>query len=324
MTLTALTGEGNLYNPSIFLELTGDRSAVIDIARSVQKRIGFFCPHCYAATKEMLPIRIRNTESRRIHFFHERSPEGSDHRCANYKNMSERHLNAQAAIQQHYTTNFPTCTIKLEAILRSNPALAFSRPDVLILYPNGVQEVHEVQLSAITGERIVERTQKLKANGAGNVIWYLGEKAYNAETVNTCLSNAIAVNKITFTDDDMPSWKPVTTSIKQHPSKQPTESTCSYMPKAQSNVIPIASRSPQQSEPPTPPAPKENKNPYSDRQKYRHKILGWEAYYVQTPWGMDGITAQVFIPEQERITVIPLSLLEIDTPLGWASVEVKS
>lgn len=238
--------------------------------------------------------------------------------------MSERHLNAQAAIQQHYTTKFPTCTIKLEAILRSHPKLAFNRPDVLILYPNGVKEVHEVQLSPMTGEELIERTASLKANGAGNVVWYLGDKGYSTETVNSCLKSAITVNKLSFTDDDMPSWEPITRFIKRHPSKESTESTCNYTSKTQSNVIPIASRSPQPAQPPAPPKPKEIKNPYSDRQKYRHKISGWEGYFVETPWGMDGITVLLFIPEQDRISSFPLRMLEIDTPLGWASVEVKS
>jgi hypothetical protein len=323
MSLTALTSSDGLYNPSLILEITKDRDTVVRNTRMMQKAYGFSCPHCFALTGERLPVHIRNTPDRRIHFVHEKSLEGGQ-RCVNHRNMSERHLNAQSAIQQYYTTKFPTCTIKLEVRLQSHPKLAFNRPDVLILYPNGVQEVHEVQLSPMTGEELLERTTSLKANGAGNVIWYLGDKGYSTETVNSCLKNAIAVNKLSFTDDDMPSWKPITTPIKQHPSKQPTESTCSYTSKTQSNVIPINSRSPQPAEPHTPPKPKEIKNPYSDRQKYRHKTLGWEAYFVETPWGMEGITALLFIPEQDRIASFPLRMLEINTPLGWASVEVKS
>lgn len=323
MSLTALTPSNALYNPSLILELTKDRETVVRNTRIMQKTYGFVCPHCFAWTGERLPVRVRNSEDRRIHFVHEKSV-GDGRKCANYRNMSERHLNAQAAIQQYYTTRFPTCTIKLEAILRSHPKLAFNRPDVLILYPNGVQEVHEVQLSPMTGEELLDRTASLKGNGVGNVIWYLGDKGYSTETVNSCLKSGIAVNKLSFTDDDMPSWEPITRFIKRHPSKESTESTCSYTSKSQGSVTPIASRSPQPVELPTPPKPKEIKNPYSDRQKYRHKILGWEAYYVQTPWGMDGITAQVFIPEQERITVIPLSLLEVDAQPSGVSVEVKS
>jgi competence CoiA-like predicted nuclease len=323
MSLTALTSSNGLYNPSLILEVTKDRDTVVRNARIMQKAYGFSCPHCFALTGERLPVYIRNASDRRIHFVHEKSLKGGQ-KCTNHRNMSERHLNAQSAIQHYYTTKFPTCTIKLEVRLQSHPKLTFNRPDVLILYPNGVQEVHEVQLSPMTGEELLARTASLKANGAGNVVWYLGDKGHSTETVNSCLKSAITVNKLSFTDDDMPSWEPITKFIKQHPSKQPTESTCSYTSKTQNNVIPINSRSPQQSQPPTSPAPKEVKNPYSDRQKYRHKTLGFDAYFVETPWGMEGITVQVFIPDQDRITVLPLRMLEIDTPMGWATVEVKS
>ena len=308
MTLTALTDDGRLLSPSLDMERGASKLMVTRVARQAQDEGGLFCPHCYETTGRKLSVRLRDAEGKRLHFFHDRG-NGEEAKCTNYQGMSEKHLNAQAAIQDYYTKNYPTCTATLETVVKNDTTIAFRRPDILITYPNGVMEAHEVQVSPISTEDLLQRSRDLRQHGVGAIAWYLYGKAATPANINACLKAGITVNKLSFTDDDFPSWNQLTQYIQEAKSQgQNSSNGCSQQP----------------AQPPTPPAPKENKNPYSGNQKYRHITLGWEAYYVQTPWGMDGITVQVFVPEQDRITVLPLRMLEIDTPMGWATVEVKS
>ena len=214
MTLTALTDDGRLLSPSLDMERGASKLMVTRVARQAQDEGGLFCPHCYETTGRKLSVRLRDAEGKRLHFFHDRG-NGEEAKCNNYQGISEKHLNAQAAIQDYYTKNFPTCTATLETVVKNDTTIAFRRPDILVTHPNGVMEAHEVQVSPISTEDLLQRSRDLRQHGVGAIAWYLYGKACTAANINACLKAGIAVNKLSFTEDDFPSWNQLTQYVQE-------------------------------------------------------------------------------------------------------------
>lgn len=63
------------------------------------------------------------------------------------------------------------------------------RADILVEYPNGMREVHEIQLAGITVEQLRARTRDYKHGGIGSVVWWLGRAADTNVNWSWCLEN---------------------------------------------------------------------------------------------------------------------------------------
>lgn len=250
MTLSALTKDFTIYNPSLLIDQGSDPGREAVNAR-LKSTAGLYCPHCYQRTGVLREVRYRNSEKRRVHFFHPKY-EGEGKDCKHFSNESARHLAAKAAIA-HSLRSQGLENISLELRLETiDPALTFRKPDILVTYPNGAMEAHEVQVSRIDSVELDRRTQGLKQHGCATVIWYLGKGNYTRENREWCSRNAVRCFKLWFEDEDeaKPRWiedpgiKP-----KVEPTRQRGDDRC-YVKPQKSVSAPAAPTQPEKPKPP--------------------------------------------------------------------------
>jgi competence protein CoiA len=120
------------------------------------------------------PMIVKAGEILQAHFAHmaachspyQSQPESPEHRAA------KRYL------AEHLTEEFPEyarATIEYEVPIPSVRRIA----DLLVTWPEGHRKAHEIQLSAITIEKLQERTDDYEKAGI-DVIWWLGKSALTA------------------------------------------------------------------------------------------------------------------------------------------------
>lgn len=207
MTLTAIDQNMVLFNPSALIEQGADPADIAFRSRTASQK-GLFCPHCYLRLGKLHEVRYRHTSSRRVHFYHPKY-ESESKDCKNHSAESERHLAAKAAIAHSLEVSGLT-NIKLEARLEFlDGGLTFRKPDILVVYPNGAMEAHEIQISPITSNELERRTQGLRQHGCDSVVWYLAGKNYSEENRQWCHSNNVKYFHLWFENSDaaMARWK---------------------------------------------------------------------------------------------------------------------
>lgn len=207
MTLSAIRKDGTLLNPSLMIAEGVDRLDAVEIAKDAQSDKDLFCPHCYHKLGKLYEVRFRNAEARRVHFFHPKY-EGEESECKNYSNESEKHLSAKKAIELRLNAQ-GLGEVGLEVRMQVSFELAKHRkPDIVVTYPNGAIEAHEVQISAISLEDLQARTEDLKRIG-GVVVWYLHGKAYNTTNREWLHQHGIKCFRLWFEEGeaDAPRWE---------------------------------------------------------------------------------------------------------------------
>lgn len=208
MTLTAMTEAKELFNPSVMIDITGDRLTVVQTARRRQKD-GLYCPHCYTRTGNLIPVHFRNTESKKVHFFHLNDGDSDGAKeCSSHSGESEKHASAKAAIVERLKVE-GFLEVKTEVKLQYMPGLPWRRPDITVTEDFGFTAVHEVQISPINSQELAARTNDLKKNGADKVFWYFYGKNYNEENRVWCSRNNIGCYHLWFADSDeaKPRWE---------------------------------------------------------------------------------------------------------------------
>jgi competence CoiA-like predicted nuclease len=69
--------------------------------------------------------------------------------------------------------------------------------DVMVSYPSGQKEVHEIQLSNQSLDDFQSRTSDYNRSGC-DVIWWLGENALTEDTRQWCMMNQGSVCQVRF------------------------------------------------------------------------------------------------------------------------------
>jgi hypothetical protein len=242
MTLTALTrkadGALKTLNPS--LEIEADPKLEAKIIGNLRATPEFFCPHCYDKTREFFPVRMRNPENKRVHFYHPNTD--SDKGCANYSPESEKHRNAKLAIAHYLRINGYAETVWNEYdedIKRVTLPGLNRHPDILAMMPNGSLIVHEIQASPITPEELKQRTEDYRSciqSRISQVVWYMGAKAYTRENRQMLrgMTN-VQCFRLYFENSDanFPKWKEDDIEIerKSKPGSAPKDN-CQISPTA--------------------------------------------------------------------------------------------
>jgi hypothetical protein len=206
MSLTALTRELNPLNPSLLMANGKPRLSVSKQCKAAQDNGGLYCYHCYRRTQQFLPVRFRNAETKRAHFYHPRL-EGAQKECENFSGESEKHLFAKTAIEARLRIQGLT-DVSFEVKLIVDFSLGRHRqPDLLVTYPNGALEAHEVQISPLTLAQLQERTADLKRR-CGGVVWYLHGEAYSVANREWLDQNGIKSYRLFFVNNDAaePKW----------------------------------------------------------------------------------------------------------------------
>jgi competence CoiA-like predicted nuclease len=127
------------------------------------------------------PLGIRQGLIRTKHFYH-LSPCSSD-----YKSHPEspEHLLGKELISKHikeYWQEYSDATIELEYILPEIKRVA----DIALIFPNGWVVVHEIQLSSITTENLIQRTKDYESIGI-DTFWWLGHRADSKTNQDWCI-----------------------------------------------------------------------------------------------------------------------------------------
>ena len=231
MTLSAITKNLLLFSPAVLLDRGRDRGAIAVQMRQLQSK-GLFCPHCYRKSGEFVPIRFRNATDRKPHFFHLQALEGGTE-CRNFSGESEKHLAAKTAIAERLKAEQGLLNMEIDTRYLSAPDLVWRKPDILVTYQNGAIESHEVQISPIPSDAILERTADQKAHGVAQVVWYLYGGNFNRENRIACQKNAIPCYHLWFEerDDSRPRWRlGERVEFEPKPRSQSAErDTCSHV-----------------------------------------------------------------------------------------------
>ncbi len=141
---------------------------LIDITEYATPRLQFAghelrCPDCKH------PMHVVQALTRIAHFAH--NP-GRTSNCAISSGETIRHIYSKVAISAKLTSleMYAGAEIKKEAWMSAIQR----RADILVTYPDGAIEVHEIQLAAITVDELEERTNDYKEAGADEIIWWFG------------------------------------------------------------------------------------------------------------------------------------------------------
>ena len=110
------------------------------------------------------------TDNVRFHFAHY---PGYPTRCpyfAHERMGDSRHEAGKMAVMAYLRRfeQYSECTMLDEVFV--TPRIA----DVMVTYPSGEREIHEVQLSAIQADELLERTKDYVKSGIKFVVWWLG------------------------------------------------------------------------------------------------------------------------------------------------------
>lgn len=206
MTLTAVSADHQLHNPSALLDLGQARSGVSTYIRALQKD-GLYCPHCLIKSGNLIPVRFRDARDKRPHFFHPQS-EGREEQCKHYSTESEKHLNAKSAIAESLKLA-GLVQVEIEVLLQYAPGLPWRKPDILVTEYLGAMTAHEVQISYINSSELSARTADLKKHGCTRVLWYLYGKNFNDENRHWIHRSGMECYRLWFEEGDSlsPRWK---------------------------------------------------------------------------------------------------------------------
>jgi len=110
------------------------------------------------------------TENVRFHFAHYPNYPTSCPYYAHERMGDSKHEAGKMAVMAYLRrfADYAGCTMLDEVAVHSRIA------DVMVTYPDGTREVHEVQLSAIQPDELLERTRDYNRAGIETVVWWLG------------------------------------------------------------------------------------------------------------------------------------------------------
>jgi len=166
MSLSAITKDLVIQNPSAQIDMGFDRFSVQASYRDKAKRGEMFCPHCFFSGGELNVVTFRGGgNKRRDHFFHS----NISSECVGYSPITEKHINAQSWLAESLQKKYPSAKIHKEFILKTDELN--SRPDVLMVLEDGTNRAFEIQISKIGVMEVERRTRKLLDIGCHDVTW---------------------------------------------------------------------------------------------------------------------------------------------------------
>lgn len=153
------------------LKETEEAWRVVDITRYPAPKASLAnyelrCPECKS------PMHIRSSLLRITHFAHNPGPPRD---CALRNGETIRHLYAKIAISEKLQglPQYQGAEILKEAWIPE----VNRRADILVRFPDGVLEVHEVQLASITLAELRSRTHDYRRAGVHDIAWWFGGEA---------------------------------------------------------------------------------------------------------------------------------------------------
>jgi competence protein CoiA len=161
-----------------FVALHKETKKRIDITsinnpRQFLKAGDFICQLCEK------PMIVKAGEVLQAHFAHQAS-------CPNTEYSSQpespEHREAKKYLAEHLVEEFPMyagATIEYEVPIKEVRRIA----DLLVTWPGGHRQAHEVQLSAITTGTLKKRTEDYEQAGI-DVVWWLGKSAKTQTNIN--------------------------------------------------------------------------------------------------------------------------------------------
>lgn len=203
MTLSAITADFELFNPSALINSGKDRTRIVLDMRNRQKN-GLYCPHCYRSSGDLIPVNFRNTETKRPHFFHLHVVEDGKE-CTNYSGEGEKHDAAKTFLEQFLQKQgaFEVLVDKIYVVADDGRK---RKPDLLVTYELGQREGHEIQISPINSTQLEERTNDIRDAGVQRVVWYLYGKNFNKENRAWCCRNNVPCYHLKFDYANIPTW----------------------------------------------------------------------------------------------------------------------
>ena len=166
--------------PFIALEKrTGKRIDITQIDQPKQKYSygDCLCQLCNA------PLRIKGGMHVRYHFAH-----NANIACTteySYQPESAHHRTAKLFLLERLRKEFPeykSATIECEVPIPEVKRVA----DILVTFPNGWKQAHEIQLSPITTNELEERTNDYERAGI-DTVWWLGKDANTESNRKWCI-----------------------------------------------------------------------------------------------------------------------------------------
>lgn len=143
---------------------------LIDITEYVHPKLKFTttkftCPECG------WKMGIRHTLAVSAHFAH--YPGSHDRTCSLAGGESPEHRAAKVKIRDFLKSHdlYKHCQFQFEYNIEG-----VRRADLVAIFPDGLVEAHEIQLSGISLSNLIQRTQDYEARGIV-IFWWLGEKA---------------------------------------------------------------------------------------------------------------------------------------------------
>lgn len=320
MTLSAVTKDGEIINPSVLLALGRPEQAVMTSVR-MAINTGIFCPHCLRETGKYHPVKFRNAQVRVKHFYHPANLDKASE-CSHYSNESEKHLAAKVAINDWIAQSKPDeqhldCHwMKSDGVANRKPdeqhldchwmksdGVANRKPDVWVRRGN-VIEAHEIQISQISDSELKQRTLDLRQHGASVVHWYLYKSVFTKPNRQILHGLGAKVFSLWFEDGDVafPRWQVDTgEGLESKPRGSNSADSCVVKHRAR----PVESRSIN--------VVTHNRKP------------GWEGVIYDWPWNLpDMIDIQwIKVPEDYTVPSHPSRYPLRDVLLDGAEIQPK-
>lgn len=125
----------------------------------------FTCPECG------WPMGIRHTLAVTAHFAH--YPGNHERSCSLAAGESTEHRAAKVKIRDFLKLHdlYKQCRFQFEYDIAG-----IRRADLVAVFPDGMIEAHEIQLSGLSLATLIQRTQDYEKHGIA-IFWWLGEKA---------------------------------------------------------------------------------------------------------------------------------------------------
>ena len=159
-----------------FVALDKDGGERVDITMFKEPKqflagLYLMCQDCH--TK----MYIRDTINVVAHFAHHPRKDGEH--CLS-GGESPAHMQAKKAMGLRLRSLYPEAKIEFEVRIDNTDGAKYRKVDVLETWEDGIVCAHEIQLSAITTEKLKERTADYRKNNI-DVVWWLGSRAGTAE-----------------------------------------------------------------------------------------------------------------------------------------------
>ena len=338
MTLTAIDRDLKIYNPAAEISANPESSqGVIEATIIAQREIGLFCPHCYQwglekdGTEQWAIVRFRkgveNADgllSRRPHFFHPSAPDKeSDGKCIHWKAESDHHSSAKKYIAALAERLSGVETVDVDTLWLETEDGRKRKPDVLVTYQNGKRSAHEIQVSPITLDLLMQRSQDIKDAGVDSITWHLYGKNFNRELRSYLWNNGFKCFHLWFEDGERPQIKEANESpdkpLKERSSGRDTcsrESVNYSQPKVASDTTAIAVAKPKSART----TAKEKTFPVRHQRK-----PGWEGEIYESPWNLPDHLDVIWrrSPLDEEGKRFPLPVDPIRYPIKDLIIEVE-